>query len=145
MRTAGRFRTARRGASATEFALILPLMMLIIMGGIDFGRFAHSYIAVNNAARAGASYASMNAFTPATQSNWEDDIEDAVEAELSELAVPGGFDETKLTVTTTTTAEADGLWRFRIVVTYPFEMLIAWPGLPSNVNLRGVIEMRAMR
>ncbi len=41
----------RRGVAATEFALILPLFLLIVLGCIDYGRFAHTYIAVTNGAR----------------------------------------------------------------------------------------------
>jgi Flp pilus assembly protein TadG len=43
----------RRGASATELAIILPLFITIVLSCVDFGRFAYTYIAVSNAARAG--------------------------------------------------------------------------------------------
>ena len=44
----------RSGAVAVELALILPLLVLIVLGAVDFGRFANTYIAVTNACRAGA-------------------------------------------------------------------------------------------
>ena len=48
-------RRHRRGVTAVEFALILPLLMTIVLGCVDYGRFAYDYIAVTNAARAGTS------------------------------------------------------------------------------------------
>ena len=60
-------RRHRRGAAAVELAMILPVLMTIVLGCVDFGRFAYNYIAVTNAARAGASYAIMNNYSPTTE------------------------------------------------------------------------------
>ena len=43
-----------RGAAAVEFALILPLMLLLVGGIVDFGRFFYTQNIVVNAAREGA-------------------------------------------------------------------------------------------
>lgn len=43
-----------QGQSLVEFALILPVLVLIIMGLFDFGRAVYAYNAVSNAAREGA-------------------------------------------------------------------------------------------
>ncbi len=43
-----------RGAAAVEMALILPLLLLIVGGIIDFGRFFYTQNIVVNAAREGA-------------------------------------------------------------------------------------------
>lgn len=37
-----------------EMALILPLLLLILMGTIEFGRIFHSYLLLTNASREGA-------------------------------------------------------------------------------------------
>jgi Flp pilus assembly protein TadG len=47
-------RRLRTGQSLVEFALILPVLLLILMGVIDFGRAIYAYNAVSNAAREGA-------------------------------------------------------------------------------------------
>ena len=60
-------RRHRRGAAAVEFAVILPLLVTIVLGCVDFGRFAYNYIALTNAARAGAAFGCMNVYTTATQ------------------------------------------------------------------------------
>jgi Flp pilus assembly protein TadG len=54
-RRASRRRQARdRGATAVEFALIFPLLMLIVFGTIDFGRALNAQITLTQAAREGA-------------------------------------------------------------------------------------------
>jgi Flp pilus assembly protein TadG len=50
-RPAGR---SDRGAAAVEFALLLPLLMLLIFGIIDFGRALNAQITITQAAREGA-------------------------------------------------------------------------------------------
>jgi len=45
--------SASRGQSLTEFALVLPVFLLILMGIIDFGRAVYAYNTLANASRAG--------------------------------------------------------------------------------------------
>ncbi|MCG0274878.1 MAG: pilus assembly protein [Thermosediminibacteraceae bacterium] len=47
------FRT-QRGQAVVEFALVLPLLVLILFGVLEFGRIFHTYIVITNAAREGA-------------------------------------------------------------------------------------------
>ncbi len=46
----------RRGQSVVEFALVIPVMLLILAGAIDLGRAFYAYVAVQNAAKEGALY-----------------------------------------------------------------------------------------
>jgi Flp pilus assembly protein TadG len=43
-----------RGASAVEFALVLPILLLIVFGIVDFGRAYNAQIALSEAAAQGA-------------------------------------------------------------------------------------------
>lgn len=43
-----------RGAAAVEFAILLPLLLLIVFGIIDFGRMLNAQITLTQAAREGA-------------------------------------------------------------------------------------------
>ena len=47
-------RMGEQGASAVEFALILPILMLLIGGVVDYGRYFFTEIQLTNAAREGA-------------------------------------------------------------------------------------------
>jgi Flp pilus assembly protein TadG len=44
------------GQALVEFALVLPVMMLVLLVAIDFGRLFFSYVQITNAAREGAAY-----------------------------------------------------------------------------------------
>lgn len=48
-----------RGAVAVEFGLLLPLLMLIVLGIIDFGRMLNAQETLTQAAREGARLASF--------------------------------------------------------------------------------------
>ncbi|MFN2298137.1 MAG: TadE/TadG family type IV pilus assembly protein, partial [Anaerolineales bacterium] len=52
---AGRRRT--RGQTMVEFALVLPALLLLIFGIIEFARIFYSWLIVTNAARTGERYA----------------------------------------------------------------------------------------
>ncbi|MGH8867316.1 MAG: TadE/TadG family type IV pilus assembly protein [Actinomycetes bacterium] len=47
------------GAAAVEFALILPILLLLVFGIIDFGRALNAQITVTQAAREGARLAAL--------------------------------------------------------------------------------------
>ncbi|HZK18677.1 MAG TPA: TadE/TadG family type IV pilus assembly protein [Clostridia bacterium] len=49
-----RLRKGQRGQSLVEFALVLPLLIILLMGIFEFGRIFSSYVMITNAAREGA-------------------------------------------------------------------------------------------
>lgn len=49
-------RRSQAGVALVEFALVVPLLALLLVGIIEIGRYAYFSIAVGNAARAGAQY-----------------------------------------------------------------------------------------
>jgi len=50
-------RRSVRGQSIAELALLLPLLTMILLGGVDLGRAYYFYSGVANATRVGAQYA----------------------------------------------------------------------------------------
>lgn len=70
-----------RGQSMVEFGLLLPIVTLLLVMAIDFGRVYFGWVALTNAARVGANYAANNAdWTAADQLRFEDLIESDAEA-----------------------------------------------------------------
>jgi Flp pilus assembly protein TadG len=65
---ASRFQASGRqfGQALMEFAVVLPLLLLLTLGVIEIGRFAYIGILVGNAARAGAAYGSARKNNSAT-------------------------------------------------------------------------------
>ena len=142
-------RRERRAASAIELAIILPLLMTIALGCVDFGRFAYTYIAVTNAAREGAAYGSTTPFVPsggqnANQLAWRTALEVRIAEEID--GVPG-FDASQITVqyTDPIITEENGRRRLRITVSYPFQTIVNWPPIPNTVLLTRTVEMRLIR
>lgn len=57
--------SGQRGVAIVEFALALPLLILLLVGIIEYGRYTYFAIEIGNAAHAGAQYGSQNATTGA--------------------------------------------------------------------------------
>lgn len=136
-------RQTRRGAAATEFALILPLLITIVLACIDFGRFGYMYIAVTNSARAGAGYGSVQKVTTGTLPAWRTAIRTTCTDEIDDSA---GFVANRLTIPDPVLiTEQSGLKRVQVRVNYQFHMLVPWPLLPNQVALSRTVEMRMIR
>ena len=64
---ARRRRRHERGAAAVEFALVMPILLMLVLGIIDFGYLINRSSMVTNAARDGAREASLNGTTATIQ------------------------------------------------------------------------------
>lgn len=49
-----------KAQSLVEFAIILPILLLLLLGAMDFGRLFYTKIVLTNAAREGAYYIAYN-------------------------------------------------------------------------------------
>lgn len=49
-----------RGQALVELAIMLPILLIILLGVIDFGRVFYAYVTITNAAREGARYGSLH-------------------------------------------------------------------------------------
>ena len=76
----------RRGQAMVEFALIIPIFLLMIFGILDLGRAVYAYSTLNNAAREGARVALV------------DQTESHIQAVASGHAVGLGLATTAVTV-----------------------------------------------
>lgn len=75
---------SEKGQSMVETALILPIILLLLFGIVDFGRIFHAYLTLDHAGREGARLASIQS---------EDNvIKDRITASVA------GLDDTKLTI-----------------------------------------------
>lgn len=63
-RPAPRKSLADRGAAAVEFALVLPLFLVLVFGIVEFGRGYHTKTTLTHAAREGARVAALNIGDP---------------------------------------------------------------------------------
>lgn len=87
------------GQSLLEVALLLPILLAMLLGSIELGRYAYLSILVGNAARAGASFGAQNLALSA-------DIPGIVAAAESDFQ-SNGQDPTSLTVAPSTSCGCD--------------------------------------
>ncbi len=146
----------RRGASAVELAIILPLFITIVLGCVDFARFAYTYIALTNAVRAGAAWAMLNPPSSFTSppAAWQTSIQTACGAtsnQTGEMSLQPGFQWASLTVPTVVPVlNADGTtYRFTVNASYPFTTIVTWNivsyGIPDSITLSQQVTMRFIR
>ena len=57
--TRPRHRQGTSGQALVEFAIVVPVLLLIALGIVDFGRVFHTYVALANAAREGARFCAL--------------------------------------------------------------------------------------
>ena len=132
-----------------EFAVVLPLLLVVMLGMIDFGRATFEAVEVESAAHAGAAYGARSKGLAADKQGIEkavlDDMGDEADTEsvgvVSErycecsdgssidcdAACPGG--------------EASNIY-VRVRVGKSFVMLFDYPGVASDLQLRREVHLR---
>lgn len=123
------FMRKEKGQDLVEYALVLPLLLLLIMGIADFAIVIFSYDSIGNAAREGARYGVIHPTDVA-----------AIEARTRSLTT--GLDPASLSVTVT----YPGGNTIKVQVTY-LERLLTGPviqalGGSSTLQLRATTTMR---
>ncbi len=126
-------RHQRRGAAALELAIALPVMMLLVILCVDFGRIAYFSIALNNAIGSGMTVATTHRYTNYTRQSWEDQIRLAVQEEMQSVA---SFSDANLQQTVEVSERTSRPTVVTLTVSYPFQMTVSWPGLRRSVVLR---------
>ncbi len=91
LRSLARLRRDESGISAVEFALVLPVMVLLGVGLTEMGRVVNQATTVQKSLRAGAIYAARNQFplTAAVKTTTENLIKKGDPAGTGEYLVPG--------------------------------------------------------
>ena len=131
-----RKKNGERGQSMAEFALIVPIFLVLVFAIVDFGMGFHSWITVSNAAREGARLGSVG--------GTQDQIIDRVEQRA------GSLDEDKLTVTVTN-AEGPSGESVTVEVDYEYDLItplsslvgfLSGGSLGSSLDVSSTSEMR---
>ena len=99
-----RFLRVEKGQAMVEFALVLPLLLALLCGIVDFGWLYYNQITLNNAAREGARYAVIH-YDPAE--DWKGDAEDRMMGSMvgvsSAVAIVSDPIEQQITASVTAT------------------------------------------
>jgi hypothetical protein len=138
--------SGRDGAAVIELAIVLPLLLTIVFGCIDFGRFAYAYIALSNAARE-AAYLAATTPIPSDSERMQTVWERAVKATVTgEMADVPGFDPQHLEVALPSLEiENAHSRRVAVSVSYPFHTIVPFPRLDNAITLQRTVAMRMIR
>jgi Flp pilus assembly protein TadG len=131
------------GAAAVEFAVVLPLLVLLVFGCVDLGRSIGAYIIVSNASRVGAEYGATHGYTPFTYASWQNQVIAQVNQEMQ--GTGNSFDPSRLTITVTGTPTTGNYYRATVLATYRFDMITNIPGLPKEFSLSHSVTMDRFR
>jgi TadE-like protein len=147
-RFCGLYSTGCGGSAAAEFAIIAPILILIITATADFGSLARQSAALAGATRIGAEYAR---FHPADLLG----IKNAMQNSMSfspPLSFPITFpqscechDGTAIACSEScATVGRSGPNRvaMRITAFQPVALLVSWPGLPESVSSTTEIRLQ---
>lgn len=118
-----------------ELGLLAPVLLILALGVIDFGRVYFAYVSVTNGARNGAHYASNS---PSAATNTVA-IRDAAMGDMNELL---GTSASNPAVTTVTGNDGQGSLYADVTVTYTFNTIFPWPGLPSSFDVERTVRAR---
>lgn len=84
-------RKAPPAQALVEVAILLPMLLLLVLGAMDFGRVFYAKIVITNAAREGANYLSRKPTDKA-------DAYTATIRAIKDEATSSGIDDTMLTI-----------------------------------------------
>ena len=136
-----------RGQSLVELALVLPVLLLLLVGTIEIGRFFYYSILVSNAARAGAQYGAQSLATAADTSGIQTAAQnDANVAGMTVTAVQQcGCTGASLNGACPATGCArpnSPLVYVQVTATGTFNSLLSYPGLPPSITVTSTEQMR---
>jgi Flp pilus assembly protein TadG len=126
---------SERGAELIEFAIVLPILMLLVAGIFDFGMMFRTFEAVTNAAREGARVAVL----PGYEQNV--DVESRVNAYLNASGLNNANTVTSPNITVATSA---GTFTARqVTVTYNYAFVVLGGVAPLFGGSFGTINLTA--
>ena len=122
----------RKGQSLLETALVMPVLVLLLVGIVDFGLLFNNYLVVANASREGARKAAVGA--------------DNTSISASVFNAASSLDETKLTLTISPENEEERERGCEVSVTLVYEHSIFTPIIssiiPNPIELTSKSTMR---
>ncbi|MDE3112342.1 MAG: pilus assembly protein [Chloroflexota bacterium] len=131
-RGAVRWWAEEQGQAFIEFALLLPILSFLMVGGSDLARAYAMQLAVQNGARAGAEAAAIG------YDLTYDDIKGHVEDEMNRTP---GMDATTAVVNVSYPTSG-GANYVRVEVQYTYRTIVAWPLLPNTASFDRATQFR---
>ena len=131
-------RQKRRGATAVEFAVVAPIVLLLVFGMIEFGRMIVVQQVITNAAREGAEHAQL----PGTTS-------EQVNKTIRNYLAGKSVSDARVSLTPIEPANAGDGEQITVTVSIPFHS-VSWLPSPAflgstNLSARSVVRRESGR
>lgn len=123
----------RKAAAVVELAVLLPLIVFLFVIAVDFARIFYYSQVIENCARQGALYASD---PKAPANNLYTSVQNAALADATGLTP-------QPTVTSTTGTDGAGNAFVSVTVSWQFQTITNYVGVPSSVTLSRTVQMRS--
>lgn len=140
---------AQEGSSLAEIALILPLLVLLLIGLIEVGRFGNYAIVSGNAARAGVQYGARNTITAADLTGMQNAALDDAQHVSGLSATASNFcecaDGSASSCLPTDCAASHRIMFVQVLTTGTLPSLTNFPGLPASLRTITVHGKAVMR
>ena len=133
----------QKGAAAVEFAIILPLLLMLLFGIIEFGIILYDKAMITNASREGARAGILFVQGGETVVELNQKISDAVDKYCSGHLITFE-DSTTPNIIPQTTKPGEGS-NLTVTVTYQYKFLVLpdfFTGIIGNINLSAQTIMR---
>lgn len=134
------------GSAIAELALIAPLLVLLVIGLIELGRFAQYSILVANAARAGVQYGAQNLETAADLSGMQTAAQNDGQNVSGLSATATQFcrcaDGSASTCLPTDCSTSHRLVFVRVDTTGTFQSILHFPYVPTSQTITSRAAMR---
>ncbi len=127
-----------RGQSLVEFALALPLLVLLVAMAADIGRAFTAYIELGNMAREGARY---GAISPATAV----DSAGIRNAAIGEGTTIFGMTPTIQSTTGTETRNSQTYMYVTVTARLDFQPFVQLPPIPASIPIEREVTMMVLR
>src|ERR1051325_5630156 len=143
-------RTKEAGSVLVELALVLPVLILLMMAALDFGRVFYAAIELSNAVTAGAEYGSRLKTLTSDVTGMKSVVTNDA-ADLSGVTFPSNptsyctcpGSSTQVSCTSTCSGYGTPKKYESVTANYTWTPLLAWPGVPNSVTLTRTVVMRA--
>jgi Flp pilus assembly protein TadG len=120
-----------RGLAAVELAIVIPPIILIFVGIVDYARVFSASVTLANCARNGAFYASDAAFAASSPYS---SLTQAATADASNLSPAP-------TVSSVNGTDGSGNSYVDVTVSYAFQTVANYPGIPNSVTISRTARM----
>jgi hypothetical protein len=139
----------RTAAAVAELAILLPFLVAMFLGVVDFGRLFYHSMTVQNSLHnamlfAGQTFDNQNQQWIGNTQYWQ-----GPNGQVSAASDAAGMDGSYMTpaldttqVSTTSGTDADGNSVVIVTVSYTFQTLVPYPGIPSQVQIQRKAQIR---